>query len=337
MPEPVAHGGAPAGWLELSANLAPHGVPPGVREAIARQAYSSYADLDPRAAERHLARDGGVDPGSVLLTAGATEALRLVMTALVRTGDDIVIAGPTYAEYARLADLRGATVHEVRARPPSFMPGIAALADSVRTLRPALVVVCEPNNPTGRRTGREPLRRLARELPATSHLVVDESFLPFADADPRGVAGLPRTIAIRSLTKLLAIPGVRVGYVVADPLVLRRLRAVRDPWALGAHACAAAAAASWTLEPSVRREVARWRVATAETLRRARIAPVPSRANFVLGHAGPRAREIVTGLARRRIAVRWCDSFGLPEHIRVAVRPPEERERLAVALREIRR
>jgi histidinol-phosphate/aromatic aminotransferase/cobyric acid decarboxylase-like protein len=67
------------------------------------------------------------------------------------------------------------------------------------------------------------------------------------------------------------------------------------------------------------------------------LAPVPSRANFVLAHAGPRARELVAALARRRIAVRWCGSFGLPEHIRVAVRPPAEQARLARALREVAR
>jgi histidinol-phosphate/aromatic aminotransferase/cobyric acid decarboxylase-like protein len=330
------HGGAPAGWLELSANLAPHGTPAAVAAAIAAQAVGAYADLDPSAAERHLAREAGVPRAAVMLTAGATEALRIVMTALVAPRDTVMIAGPTYGEYARAAELRGASVDEVRAAPPSFVHRAAALARRARTLRPALVVVCEPNNPTGRSIGRAAMARLARELPANAHLLVDESFLPFAQDRPRGVAGLPRTIAMRSLTKILAAPGIRAGYVVAEPRVLRRLRAVRDPWPVGAHACAAAAAASWRVDPSLRREVIRWRAATADLLRRERIEPVPSRANFVLGHAGAGARRLVDALARRRIAVRWCASFGLPEHIRVAVRPPEDQERLAAALREIR-
>jgi histidinol-phosphate/aromatic aminotransferase/cobyric acid decarboxylase-like protein len=311
-------------------------MPEAVAAAIAAQSASAYADLDPVAAERHLARDAGVPRARVMLTSGATEALRLVMTALVAPGETVMVAGPTYGEYARAAELRGAAVDELRAQPPSFAHRAADILRRARAIRPALLIVCEPNNPTGQSLGRAALSRLADELPSGAHLVVDESFLPFADDRPRGAAGWPRTIAIRSLTKILAAPGVRAGYLVAEPGVLRRLRAVRDPWPVGAHACAAAGAASWCLDGSQRREVARWRTATTELLRRARIEPVPSRANFVLGNAGPRARLLVEALAERRIAVRWCASFGLPEHIRFAVRPPNEQARLAAALREIR-
>jgi histidinol-phosphate/aromatic aminotransferase/cobyric acid decarboxylase-like protein len=269
-----------------------------------------------------------------MLTNGATEALRLVMTALVGPGGAVMIAGPTYGEYARLAALRGATVEEVRAEPPAFLPRAALLARRIHAVCPTLVVVCEPNNPTGRSIGRAALGRLAGELPAGAHLVVDASFLPFAEDDPRAPV-VPRAIVIRSLTKILAIPGIPTGYVVAEPRVLDRLRAVRDPWPVGAHACAAAAAASWTLDPTARRQIARWRASTAALLRRARIEPVPSRATFVLGRAGARAERLVEALARRRIAARWCASFGLPEHIRFAVRPPEDQERLEAALRGI--
>ncbi len=337
MAEPVTHGGAPAGWLDLSVSLNPHGTPDAVRAAIAGQRYGAYSDVDPGFAERRLARQAGVPRAWVMLTGGATEALRLIATALIARGDTVVIAGPTYGEYARLADLRGATLEELRAAPPRFIPRPSALQGRIRTLRPKLVVICEPNNPTGRELGHAALVRLLRDLPAASHLVVDESFLPFAGTGTPSVAGSQRAIVVRSLTKLLAAPGIRAGYVIAAPTTLARLRAVRDPWPVGAHACAAASAATWTLQPSVRRDIIRWRAATSRLLARARIPPVPSRANFVLAHAGPRAREIVDALARRRIAVRWCGSFGLPEHIRVAVRPPEEQERLALALREVRR
>ncbi|MBI2324742.1 MAG: histidinol-phosphate aminotransferase family protein [Chloroflexi bacterium] len=332
----VEHGGAPAGWLELSANLAPHGTPSAVRDAIARSTYSSYADLDPREAERHLARDAGVDPSWLMLTAGATEALRLVTDALLDARDVVLLAGPTYGEYARLAERRGARIDELRARPPRFELRASEIARCAAATRPRLVVVCDPNNPTGRLTGSAALRALARSLPQDAHLVVDESFLPFTEPCQRGVAGHPRAIAVRSLTKVLAIPGIRVGYVVATPALLERLRAVRDPWAVSAQACAAASVASWKVSAAALRDLARWRSATARILRAAGLAPVPSRAPFVLARAGPGARTLVRALARRHVAVRWCASFGLPEHIRVAVRPPDAQTRLAVALRAVR-
>jgi histidinol-phosphate/aromatic aminotransferase/cobyric acid decarboxylase-like protein len=330
----VAHGGAPAGWLELSANLAPHGTPEAVRNAIARASYSAYADLDATAAERHLAAESRVDPSWVMLTAGATEALRLAMDALIEPGETVVIVGPTYGEYARVAARRGARVVEVRARPPDFAVPRALIARTVARERPRLVVACDPNNPTGRRAGRGAWDGVLEALPPMSDLVVDESFLPFATSDPRGLAGQGRAIVVRSLTKVLAIPGIRVGYVVAAPAILDRLRVVRDPWAVSAHACAVGAIATWKLDPAVRAEIARWRDALSRLFSERDLTPVPSSAPFVLVHAGSRCRPLVDAFGRRRIAVRRCASFGLPEHIRVAVRPPLDQLRIATVLFE---
>lgn len=334
---PLSHGGAPAGWLDLSANPNPLGTPRAVRAAIGAARYDRYADLDTRAAERHLAADAGVARAAVLLTAGATEALRLVATALLGPDDRAVIVGPTYGEYARLGALAGAAVEEIRAVPPSFDPPLEAL---VRALdAPArVVVVGDPNNPTGRALGPAGYRRLLDGLRAgwrrSALLVVDESFAPFAAEGPPDpeLLATGRVLLLRSLTKRLAVPGVRVGYVIGPPRILARLSAARDPWPVGAHAIAAARAARWRLAPDERVQIADWRRALADGLNARGLCPTPSDANFVLAEAGPVAPELVARLARRRIAVRDATSFGLPGYLRVAVRPPGEQERLFAAL-----
>jgi histidinol-phosphate/aromatic aminotransferase/cobyric acid decarboxylase-like protein len=165
-------------------------------------------------------------------------------------------------------------------------------------------------------------------------LLVDESFLPFAEPDPRGLAGTERVIVVRSLTKTLAIPGVRVGYVIASPRVLERMRAVRDPWPVSAHACAVGMVATWRLDPAVRADIVRWRDALSTLFRDVNLDPVPSRAPYILVRAGWRAPGLVDAFRRRRIAVRPCASFGLPDHIRVAVRPPQDQLRVATVLHE---
>lgn len=335
---PVRHGGAPAGWLDLSANPNPLGTPAAVRAAIAAARYDRYADLDVRAAERHLALDAGMPRGSVLVTAGATEALRLIATALAGPGARAVVAGPTYGEYARLAELAGAAVGELRASGLEFDPPVGALVSVLEAPGRGIVVVCDPNNPTGRSLGASGYRRLLDALWASeagrSILVIDQSFAPFAAGRPPvgPLLATGRALLVRSLTKRLAVPGVRVGYVLGPLLLLARLRAVRDPWPVGAHAIAAAGTASWELEPSERASIVGWRRALAAGLTARGLRPVESDANFVLVWAGPRAREILVGLARRRIAVRDATSFDLPGYLRVAVRPPAEQERLFAAL-----
>src|SRR5438445_397468 len=174
---PAAHGGAPRGWLELSASPNPCGTPQAVRDAVAGAGYGAYADLDPREAERHLAADAGVEEGCVLLTAGATEALRLIVAGAA--GGTLVL-GPTYGEYARLVALRGGATAEIRAEAPAFVPPVERFAAALSSRSWALAFVCDPNNPTGRRLAPEEMRAILAALPPRTRLVIDQSFAPFA-------------------------------------------------------------------------------------------------------------------------------------------------------------
>lgn len=337
----AVHGGAPLGLLDFSANPNPLGVPAAVGAAIAAAAYERYADLDPVAAERHLAVEAGVRAESVMLTAGATEALRLIADACLGPAVRALSVGPTYGEYARLAALHGADLSELRASAPSFRPPVSALAQELHDSRPAVAFLCDPNNPTGKAVGRRAYVHLLDALRSprmrSSLLVIDQSFAPFAAArlPESDLIATRRVLLVRSLTKLLAVPGVRVGYVIGHPLLLARLRAVRDPWAVGAHAIAVAAVASWTLSPARRRRIAAWRRSLADGLRAHGLRPHRSVTNFVLVEVGAAAPAVVQRAARRRIAVRSCASFGLPEFVRLAVRPPHEQARLLAALGEI--
>jgi len=328
------HGGAPSGWLEFSANLNPLGVPAPVRAAIARTTYDRYADLDGRAAEAHLAADAGVPSECVLLTAGATEAIRLVISALGPLTDGLVIVGPAYGEYARVATEREHRFVELSAIGPTFAPPAEAARAAILG-RDALLMVCDPNNPTGQTLGPGGVEALVRG--AGGHTVIDQSFAPFARWQPEAsdLLAAGSVVLIRSLTKRNAIPGVRVGYVIAGPETIRTLRAGQDPWSVSAHGVAAAAATSWTLSSGERDTIVAWRERLAAAVAGCGLVALSSEANFLLVHAGGRAASLVRALAARSIAVRGCASFGLPEHIRLAVRPPAEQDALCAALAEV--
>ncbi len=339
----VVHGGAPPDWLDFSANQNPLGVPEAVAAAISRSRFDRYADLDATAAEQHLAADAGVVPAWVLLTSGATEALRLIATACLRPDARVLVLGPAYGEYARVAALQDATVDVCLADAPAFDPPYRRLLEAVEDRRPALTFIADPNNPTGRSIGTAHWSSFRARFadPADRRLlVIDQSFAPFAAerAPDRELLATERVILVRSLTKRLAIPGIRVGYIVGPPSILDRLRAVRDPWAVGAHAIAAATSATWQLADADRRLIDAWRDEMVVGLASRGLVASRSDANFVLAHVGPDApgdaTVVVAALAARRIAIRSAASFGLPDHVRVAVRSPADQALLFAALDE---
>lgn len=335
---PVVHGGAPAGWLDFSANLNPCGVPEAVARAVAKADYDIYGALDPRPAEEHLARDAGVDASQLLLTAGAGEGLRLLAEALLTPGDTALIVGPTYGEYARLVALRSGAATEIRAEQPDFRPPIDRLLGALAADRPRLVFLCDPNNPTGARPSDSELSAIVGALHPRTVLAVDQSFAMFAasGSPPSGLIAGGQVALVRSLTKSLAAPGLRIGYVLAAPELIEAMRHRREPWPLGAHAIAAAAAASWRLSESCLRRIHEWRARLATGLAALGLHPLTGEANFLLVEAGAGAGALIAGLAAERIALRPCVSFGLPNHIRVAVRPPDEQDRLLAALGRLR-
>jgi len=327
IPPHVPHGGAPAGWLDLSANLNPLGPPAEVRAAIAAAGYATYADLDPTPAVERLASDSAVEAGRIVVTAGATEGLRLIVSHLLRPGDRMLIVGPTYGEYRRLGHLGGATVREVRAEPPRFDPPIDAILTELGDFRPRLVVVCDPNNPTGRSVGAEGWRRLL-DAAGDASFLVDESFAPFRAPGTDLPLDDARLVSVRSLTKILAIPGVRAGFIVASPGLAGAMRHRADPWSVGSHALAAAEAGGWSLDDGARQTIVDWRVRLVTALEARGSTVVAADANFVLTTVSGSTDSFISALAADRIAVRSCASFGLAGVVRIAVPAPADLARL---------
>jgi histidinol-phosphate/aromatic aminotransferase/cobyric acid decarboxylase-like protein len=279
----AALGCDPSAILDLSASLNPDATDVAALASGALDSLARYPD--PTAATEAMAAALGAPPDGVLLTNGGAEAIALVGADLGRAA----VGRPAeFSLYARHLD-------EV------VDPESDPAAPRIRS---------NPNNPTG---------RLAAA--GDTAAVWDEAFYPLATGVwSRGdVAAGRAAMAIGSLTKVFACPGLRVGYVHADPTVIARLAGRQPRWALNGLAAA--------IVPDLLAlaDLPAWAGATAR--RRAALTAAlpgvePSDTNFVLvrvedGAAATRAR-----LARAGVLVRDCTSFGLPDHIRVAV--PDE-------------
>ncbi len=337
-------GRPPAQWLDFSASINPLGTPPWVR-AAARSALNTTGHYpDPECTELVAAAAARYDlePGCIRFGNGAAELIHLLVAALAPPAG--LVLAPTFGRY--LAALRqagiGISVTELSAWPdPPDPNGLSAWLAAAPT--GSIMFLCHPNNPTGRLLPSEFLQAaLAQER---VWVVVDEAFLDFVAGASSllSLAGRhPRLIVLRSLTKLYAIPGLRLGWLAGPRELVARLAALQVPWSVNTPAAAAGLAALTGPE---------FAGATAAAVVRARagafrllaglgphLQPQPADGNYFLvrlpGRAGTHLQE---QLLPHGILVRTCGGFsGLDDHyLRLAVRPRRETQRLAQVLAEV--
>ena len=318
------------GLLDLAVNVRGTGPPAWLRQVLADSLGGLGAYPDQRAAVAAVAARHGRHPDEVLLTAGGAEAFVLLARAL-RPGRDVrhaVCVHPSFTEPEAALRAAGHEVDRLVLEPPYLLGDVPEEAD--------LVVVGNPTNPTGVLHDR--LERLCRPGRV---VVVDEAFLDAVPGEPGSLAGrgdLPGLVVVRSLTKTWALAGLRVGYLLAPPDLVARLREAQPLWAVSTPGLAALAACSTPAavaeaEASARLlAVERTRLEKALTGLGVEVA-AGSRAPFLLcravGHPEVRGR-----LRAKGIAVRRGDTFpGLgDEHWRTAVRDRRSSDRLVAGL-----
>jgi histidinol-phosphate/aromatic aminotransferase/cobyric acid decarboxylase-like protein len=289
----------------------------------------AYPDPGAETLEASIADKIHCAPDAVLAGAGATELIHTVARTFLDGGLRARIPIHTFGEYGVAARAMGAKVvglamPRLRLDPEDAINGIS---------RGDVLFLCNPNNPTGHSLSLAALRGIAEGCEDSGALlVVDEAFRDFMARPPTSntlALDSEHCLLLRSFTKALAIPGVRVGYALGHPSTLRHLRKVRPPWTVDVFAEAAALAAlrEEAFLARSRSLVRRSREGLEASLR-----TVPSDANFLLLPTADASwtREVLLG---RGLLVRDCTSFGLPYHIRVAVRRPRENRRLVDALR----
>ncbi|HJP74061.1 MAG TPA: Rv2231c family pyridoxal phosphate-dependent protein CobC [Pseudonocardiaceae bacterium] len=286
-------------------------------------------------ARQAVARRHGRHPDEVLILAGAAEGFALLPALRPRLA---AVVHPSFTEpevALRTANvpiervlLTGADGYRLR---PDLVPDEADL-----------VVIGNPTNPTSVQHPAETVRSLARP---GRELVVDEAFADAVPGEPESLAGdaaVPGLLVLRSLTKTWALPGLRAGYAIGAPDLLARLAANRPQWPVSSLVLAAVTACS---EPHAvaEAEAAAVEIAAHRDHLITELANVPgieiaqpAHAPFLLLRV-PDGPAVRAALRDRGIAVRRADTFpGLtPDHIRVAVRSPQESAPLVTALADI--
>lgn len=340
MPEPRAavlttpfneHGG-PDGrgkaLLDFSVNSNPFGPPPALLNYLEDVDLSSYPDPTSREARAALAYYHGVDPERVVMGNGTAELIHRIAACYLQPGKRVVVATPSFGEYARASRLYGAEVKKVNCYDGKH-PDVSKLIESVRKLKPTLVWLCHPTNPTGHAWTPEQLGEVATVcLEEYALLCLDAAYLSLSEID----TNLPESaLQFYSLTKSFCIPGLRVGYVVAPLEVAQALRRVAAPWQASTHAqraaCWAIAKEGQTfLAESVPR-LLEHRTGFQNDLRTLGVSVLTTQTSFFLCEVG-NAPALKKEAEHSGFRVRDCSSFAMPKHIRLATRLPEENKQL---------
>jgi threonine-phosphate decarboxylase len=326
--------------IDFSANINPLGLPAEVKKAIYMNFDKVLHYPDPKAKDltQKIAEYWGIDEENILVGNGSVELIYLTMAAF--RPKTVLIPLPTFSEYERAARSIKSRIRFLRLKKKNDFKLQDAQVDKADIL-----FLCNPNNPTGNLILDD--YRIVDRLP-TKLIVVDEAFMDFLPDEKNHTLiwkaqRFKKLVVLRTLTKFFALPGLRIGYLVAHKDIIEALRQNQPPWSVNALAQEAAGIALSNKDyiNKTRLFIEKERkFLFAEIVKIKGIVPYPSVTNFHLIRIEDKNLEaslLAERLLQRGILVRVCTNFrGLSNRfIRIAVRSHKDNLKLLKALREV--
>ncbi len=335
--------------VKINRNENPWDLPEGVKRRVVERAlarpWSRYPDFDPRELIEALARHAGWRPDGILAGNGSNEMIEALLLVTVGGGTRVVIPEPTFTLYSLMTTILGGEpvcVPQVPAlvngagAPLGLRYDVETLLEARRTSGATVTIVCSPNNPTGGSLALGEIERLCDD--GGGLVVIDEAYHEFAGESAVPLLDRhPNLVVLRTFSKAKALAGLRIGYLLASPALVREINKARLPYNINFFSQAAAIAAleeGEALAASVARIIAERERVLARLADLSGVRAWPSRANFFileLVSADPKA--VFASLLRRGILVRDVTSYPmLSRCLRVSVGSEEENEAFLRAL-----
>jgi histidinol-phosphate aminotransferase len=309
--------------LRLDFNENTVGCSPAVLRALSRMTAKEMAIYpEYQATTKRLARFFGVRPAEMHLTNGIDDALHLIADTFIDDGDSVLVVEPTFDMYRFFAELAGARVIALRYDEEMRFP-VDAVVRALRQLpklRPRVLYIANPNNPTGTLVQREELRRILRAASRTL-VLVDEAYFDFSGLTILSwIRRYPNLLVARTFSKSAGLAALRVGCLFGRPEILAVMHRACTPYPVNSAALVAAEAA--IRDPrflrNYTREVLQSRAMLEKGLVRLGARIYPSSANFVLADFGSVAKHLVRALERKGILVRGRRYFSRDGFVRIS-------------------
>jgi len=314
-----------SGAIKLASNESPFGPPPGAVKAIeaSLSELNRYPDGSGYYLKQKLASHLDQPPERIVLGCGTNEILDLICRIFVGPGHKAVLPHPTFLVYQKFLQAVGAEAVLTPLKEMTVDLGALSRAVDDRT---RLVVVCNPNNPTGTALSLAQISRFVADLPDDLVVLIDEAYLDFV-RDPEVGSGLSlvsvdkNLVVTRTFSKIYGLAGLRIGFGVMSEAMASYLNRVRQPFNVTSPALAAAEAALDDQDFLSRVKERAW--AGLDFLKQGLsdlgLEVVPSQTNFLLFKVPGRAEVVYQEMMKRGVIIRHMASFGLDDYLRVSV------------------
>jgi histidinol-phosphate aminotransferase len=306
---------------------------------VARGRINGYPDRYAEKLRRSLAQRHDVDPERIVVGNGAAELLQSAAHALLADGGELVTPWPSYPLYPLMAQRAGGR--------PVAVEMVGDRLDARRTLtaigdRTRALVICNPNDPTGTYVPADELASLLSQVPDHVEVLLDEAFVQFQDVEDEDAClrltdAFPRLTVFRTFSKAYGLSGLRIGYALGSRDSADLLTRIAPVLGVNALSQAAADYAVGIADREIdqrRRLVSEQRAQLLGELENLGVEAAPSQANFVwMKVEGISGADLAARLERERVLVAPGGPLGADDHVRAAVRGPNETSRLLLALR----
>jgi histidinol-phosphate aminotransferase len=326
--------------VKLASNENPLGPSPKALAAIGDKMAQLhlYPDGDCFYLKQGLSKKLGVAPESFIFGNGSNEIIELAVRTFMRAGDEAVMARQAFVVYNLVVQATGGNAKAVVLR--DYTHDLAAIGAAI-TPQTKLVLLANPNNPTGTIYRREEWERFLDQVSRDVLLLVDEAYFEYVeDADyPNSLeyhTADRAILTLRTFSKLYGLAGLRIGYGVGAGELIAMMQRVRQPFNVNAPAQWAALAALDDVE-HVRRSLAVNRQGIdylQKEFTRLGLEFVPTCANFILVRVG-KGQEVFNRLLRQGVIIRPMAGYQFPEHVRVTVGTMAENEKFIAALEKV--
>ncbi len=322
--------------IKIDANENPYGCSPLVQQALAENGdWNKYPDAGQTMLRQQLQEYVGVDAGSIVAANGSGEVLDEILRLFLESGDEVINCVPTFDLYRfRTLINRGNLVNVPR--DGNFDVDIKAVKAAI-TQKTKLIILANPNNPTGNLTTREDILEL---LETGVPLLVDEAYYEFSGETVAPLVGeYANLMVLRTFSKWAGLAGLRIGYGIVSPEIAGYLMKIKLPYNVSMAASIAVQAAlkdSDYLMDRVKAIIAERERLFGELVKFDWLKPFPSRANFIFCLLSKgKAVDVQQRLQNKGILVRYFDQPPLQNGFRVSVGKPEHTDRFIQVLREL--